>query len=89
MHKSTALVATALLWPFSSHAAEDPYACFGVMRYAASRAGYSCSDLDALCASARAIYIEAGRDRATANRLAKERGHGATTIRLANRWCKP
>lgn len=84
----TALAVALLCVPLTAHAV-DPYSCFGAMRYVAMREGYSCGDLVDLCARARSIYIEAGRNKAAAARLAKERGHSDWSILLANTWCKP
>lgn len=84
-----AALTLCLLWPMTGHAADDPYSCFGSMRYVAMAEGLSCTDLRSFCSAARDIYVEAGRDKTAAGKLAKERGHNAMSIMLANRWCKP
>jgi hypothetical protein len=93
MTRRIVLLALAASWPLvalprPAPAAEDPFACFGGARYLAMQYGFSCADLPALCATARALLAEAGHDEAAAERLARGRGYGNLSISLARHYCR-
>ncbi|WP_271605990.1 hypothetical protein [Bradyrhizobium sp. CCBAU 11434] len=82
-------VPVAVIWLLTppAKAAADPYACFGAARYVAMAESFSCTDLPAFCAGARAMLAEAG-SRPAAEKLARERGHSRMAIMLAKHFCR-